>query len=82
MVHASAVLPVDPPDAAGADAPAAADEPPAVAAVLAEAVDDELPEQAVKPSRHRPAPSAANGMYWRIPEVVIRTSKQSAVMDE
>jgi hypothetical protein len=71
----------DPPDAAAA-ATAAADEPPPAAAALPEALVDELLEQAVKLSRHRPAPAATTGMYWRIDRVVMRTPKQPAVTAE
>jgi hypothetical protein len=75
MVQASTVLPGDPPDAAGAVVAAAtADEPPAAAALV-----DELLEQAVKPSRHRPAPAATSGMFWRIERVVMPTQKQPTV---
>jgi hypothetical protein len=75
MVQASTVLPGDPADAAGAVAAAAAaaadaDAPPAAAALV-----DELLEQAVKPSRHRPAPAATSGMFWRIDRLVMRTTK-------
>jgi len=82
MVHASTELPGDPADAADAAATAVADEPPPAAAVVPEALDDELPEQAVKPSTHRPAPSVASCVYLRIDEVVIRTANQPAVMAE
>jgi hypothetical protein len=58
-----------------------ADEPPPAAAVVPEAVD-ELPEQAVRLSRHRPAPRAASGVYLRIGEVFMRTAKQRTVMAE
>jgi hypothetical protein len=81
MVHASAVLSGDPADAADA-APAVADEPPPAAAVLAETVDEELPEQAVRLSTHRPAPNVASCVYLRIVEVVMRIAKQLAVMAE
>jgi hypothetical protein len=82
MVHASAVLFGDPADAADAAVPAVADEPPPAAAVPAEMLDDELPEQAVRLSAHRPAPNVASCVYLRIDEVVMRIAKQLAVMAE
>jgi hypothetical protein len=75
MVQASMVLPGDTADAAGAVAAAAAAvEPPPAAALV-----DELLEQAVKLSRHRPAPTATSGMFWRIDRVVMRIPKQPTV---
>jgi len=78
-VQASTASLGDPPGAAAAAAAAAPDEPPPAAAALPEALADELLEQAVKLSRHRPAPAAASGMYRRIGRVVMRTPKQPAV---
>jgi hypothetical protein len=79
-VQASTALPDDPPDTADAVTAAADAVPPAAAAP--EAVAEEPPEQAVRLSRHRPAPAATSGMYWRIDKVVMHILKQPTVMAE
>src|ERR1700722_28484 len=79
-VQASTALPDDPADTADAVTAAADAVPPEGAPP--EAAAEEPPEQAVRLSRHRPAPTATSGTYRRIDKVVMQPQKQPTVMAE